>query len=114
MRAPRLMIAGVTRQNRHGIIASVGRLVTGAGGWIVDHALFSNVAATIRAEIPRPGLTGFGAGLLELGVALDRESAESLSAAAGRPDDDDLVVSLSLTFLHDEPDLKHPVPAVPG
>lgn len=113
MRAVPLMLSGMTRRNRHEVISGLATLVPSAGGWIVDHALFSNVAATIRSEVPSAGLARFATGLAELDVSLDAESVEALSGAAGE-ENGDRMLSLNLTFVHDEPDLKHPVPAVPG
>jgi hypothetical protein len=53
-----LSFLGTTRTERHKAIAGVSDAITAAGGWIVDHALFSNTAITIRFVLPRRGLRG--------------------------------------------------------
>ncbi len=107
-----LTLSGVTRGNRYDMTAAISGAVTGAGGWIIDHALFSNVAACIRFAVPAHGLTGFRDRILAAGVALDAESLDAIGAVA--PAETELTVALNVTFVHDEPDLRRTVPAVPG
>ena len=82
---------------------------------MVDHTLFSNIAITIRLSLPIGKLGDFRSRLGEAGVRLDDASAEQ-SQIIARDDDGEaeITVSLNITFVHDEPDLRRPVPAVPG
>ncbi len=110
-----LTLSGVTHGNRYDMTAAVSGAITGAGGWIIDHALFSNVAACIRFAVPARGLAGFRDRILAAGFALDAESLDAIGAAVpADPVDTELTVALNLTFVHDEPDLRRTVPAIPG
>jgi hypothetical protein len=87
-----------------------------AGGWLLSHTLFSNMAATLRGEIPQSGLGTLRDSLQSAGVKLDDESLARISAASPPASliGTDRLVVLSITFLHNQPDLRQDVPAVPG
>jgi hypothetical protein len=85
-------------------ISIVRDTILKAGGWIVDHHLFSNIAATINFKIASKSLHVFENTLAHEGFQVFIEGEV--------PDEDagDLLASVSLTFLHEEPDLKRDVP----
>ncbi|MDP2149377.1 MAG: hypothetical protein Q8S27_16520 [Hoeflea sp.] len=112
-----LMLSAVTRINRHAAMAGIDDIVVACGGWIEGHTLFSNIAATFRFVLPTSGLAGFGARVDALGVHLDAASTEALAArspAAGEAGEAEVAGALAVTFVHDEPDLRREIPAIPG
>ncbi len=115
MKRRSLAMNGVTSADRHEVTAAVDRVILGFEGWVVDHTLFSNIAITLRLSLPMGKLDDFRQRLGEAGVRLDDASPEPAHSIA--PDDDgeaEITVSLNITFIHDEPDLRRTVPAVPG
>lgn len=110
-----LMLSAVTRVNRHTAMQQINDLVVSCGGWIEGHTLFSNIAATFRFVLPAGRLEGFAGAVDAVGVHLDAASMQALGervqavAAAA-----EVSGSLSVTFIHDEPDLRREIPAVPG
>lgn len=110
------MLSGVTHENRHQVSADINDAVVAAGGWITDHTFFSNIATTFRAVLAPSGLAAFRDRIAAIGVHLDAESTEKLAALIenqrGLPEE--IPASLNVTFIHDEPDLRREVPAVPG
>ena len=111
-----LMISGVTKAERHNVTSEVNNAVSAAGGWIIDHTLFSNIAITLRFSLPSQRLDEWRRRVVAAGVRLDEDSLAKVRAlmekAAPRPAD--LTVSFNVTFIHDEPDLRREIPAVPG
>jgi len=45
---------------------------------------------------------------------MDAESQKSISRVDRAAGKEDIVVILNITFIHDEPDLRHTIPAIPG
>ena len=110
-----LMLAAATRINRHAVMAQVNDIVVSSGGWIEGHALFSNIAATFRFVLPAGRLTGFAEAVDAAGVHVDAAGLADLAArAAAEPPEAEVAGTLSVTFIHDEPDLRREIPAVPG
>lgn len=115
MRPQRLMLSAVTRRNRHDAMAGINDAVIAAGGWIEGHTLFSNIATTFRIELSEARMPGLAEALEALGILLDDESRDRLAALRPTPDKAaQRALSLNVTFIHDEPDLRRDVPMVPG
>lgn len=116
MRQEFLMISGVTSADRHQATADVNDAISASGGWVLDHTLFSNVAITIQFSMPSPKLGEFEDRVLAASVKLDDDSFGKMRAMqekhAAMPAD--ITASLSITFIHNEPDLRREIPAVPG
>ncbi|OCW57552.1 hypothetical protein AWJ14_01655 [Hoeflea olei] len=110
-----LMLSAVTRANRHGVMREIDDAAVSCGGWIEGHTLFSNVAATFRFVLPAGGLEAFAARIAAAGLQLDGAGLAALSKrVASAAADDELPGALAVTFVHDEPDLRREIPAVPG
>ena len=106
-------IQGKTRQERHGITSAASDAVGEVGGYIVDFKQFSNLAVVFTIEMPPAGYEKLRDRLSGLGVCLEPPSIEesALSVAAGPQE---VAGSLRLDFQHQEPDVRIPIPAVPG
>jgi hypothetical protein len=111
--SPVLRINGTTRSNRDEVIARARSAITESGGWILDAKLFSNVSINLSFEIPanRMGSLIDALALMDLHI-----TASSLNSIAQHSADkqSDIAGSLHITFIHDEPDLRIQVPAIPG
>ena len=116
-----LRLNGITRCDRHEMIARVEEAVLKAGGFIVDFQMFSNLSICLNFEIAA-GRIGDLAGALdatELGLTeASRERladcskrAEQLSAEDGASE---IEGTLEITFIHNEPDLRIEAPPIPG
>lgn len=110
------MIVGVARAGRHQVTADVSDAISGTGGWIINHALFSNISIAIQFSLPSQGLGEFQDRVAAAGVRLDADSMDKMQAAARKyaAKPMDITASLNITFKHDEPDLRREIPAVPG
>ena len=86
-------------------------------GWIVDFHQFSNLALSVQFEVAPERLPGLRAALDSLPIHLSGRSQAAIATieAASAPDlPDPVPASIHVTFIHAEPDLVVPVPAVPG
>lgn len=110
-----LMLSATTRVNRHAVMQQINDLVVSRGGWIEGHTLFSNIAATFRFVLPAGRLKGFAEAVDGLGVHIDAAAMQALGERAeAEAAKAEVSGSLSVTFIHDEPDLRREIPAVPG
>ena len=110
------MISGVARADRHQVTADINDAISSAGGWVADHTLFSNIAITIQFSLPSPRLDECRERLVGANVKLDDESMAAMRTMAEKhsPKPIDVTATLNITFIHDEPDLRRKIPAVPG
>ena len=94
----------ITDQERNSVITTVKDVITSVGGWIIDHQLFSNAAASINFEV----------GYRDLDGLIKKLEAKSLKAEiindCARDKDGDLRCGVAIIFIHNEPDLKREVP----
>jgi len=117
MRPRPIMLSAVTRVNRHAAMADINDAINSLG-WIEQHVLFSNIQVNFRFHMEAAKLPALAERLDALGVHVDaaasQEIAERVRKAEGKADAAELPASLAVTFLHNEPDMKREVPAVPG
>jgi len=111
-----LMISGVTKANRHQVTADVGAAISGTDGWVIDHTMFSNIAITIQFSVPSQNLEELRNRIIAAGVKLDDDSITKIQTLVGKhaPKPIDVTASLNITFIHNEPDLRREIPAVPS
>lgn len=115
MPRPDVRLSAVTRAERHAVINATSNAVSDVGGWIDDVNFFSNLSAALRFAIPFSGVSALGLKLLAIGLRFDTADIAALDqAAAAGPEKSELIVSLNVTFVHDDPDVRRTVPAVPG
>ncbi len=116
-----LRLDGITRADRHDMIARVSRAFAESGASILDFKMFSNVSLSIIFELPARRVGEFSAALAATGLRLSAGSRELLAArqglyggAGGAARHTELSGSLQITFIHREPDLRIEVPPIPG
>jgi hypothetical protein len=95
----------ITKIERNKALSLIRDCVSAQGGWIVDHTLFSNIAATLNVEIPLASLPEFKTALSRAGLSAKAEEALPTGETG------DIRGALSITFIHNDPDLKQTVPA---
>jgi hypothetical protein len=110
-----LRLDGFTRAERIGMTDRVSEAINQAGAWITDFHLYSNILICINFQIPITNLNRLAATLQETGLQLSQESLDQLIPAHDSIlKEQELVGTLQITFVHNEPDLLRDVPAVPG
>jgi hypothetical protein len=110
-----LRLDGFTKAERIQMTARVSEAISQAGASITDFHLYSNVLICINFEVPSANLDRLAASLQETGLHMSQESLEQLMPANdSTPKQKELVGTLQITFVHNEPDLLREIPAVPG
>ena len=110
-----LRLDGFTKGERIQMTARVSEAINQAGAWITDFHLYSNILTCINFEVPSANLDKLAASVQETGLHLSQESLEQLMGANDSTlKEKELVGTLQITFVHNEPDLLREVPAVPG
>lgn len=93
----------------------VNEAINQSGAWITDFHQYSNISICINFQAPIAKLDRLAAMLQETGLQLSQESLEQLrSAHEPTLEEQELVGTLQITFVHNEPDLLRDIPAVPG
>ena len=102
----------ITTVERNEAISLVREAIGASEGWIVTHQLFSNLSASIVFEMPNIEAENLLSRLKDAGFSLKVEGGiphaqrDAKGAAKG-----EMSGFISLTFIHDEPDMKRDVPA---
>lgn len=110
-----LRIEAGTRVPRLEMIARISGAIQAANGFVMDFRYFSNTAVFVSFEIPPSMLSGLQASLSAAGLNFPSRSLVSMAQHASEPALSGLrKCHLSVTFFHDDPDLRIPVPAIPG
>ncbi len=107
---PFLRIEIVTVAERHQALTATADALGAAGGWIVDHTLFSDVMAVIRFSLPVDRVGEFARLLIQAGLIPDPPlAAPPPGAPTGA--DAEIAGQLTLTFSGGSGDLRRAVPA---
>jgi len=110
-----LRLDGFTKQERIQMTSRVNEAINQARAWITDFHQYSNVLICINIEIPSANLEKLASTLQETGLHLSQESIEQLTSANDSIlKKKELIGTLQITFIHNEPDLHREIPAVPG
>lgn len=116
-----LRINASTRADRVEMTALAERAILDSGGWILDFKQFSNVSVCINFEIPAKNVERLRQALKATDLRLTGESDDALASHSGPQDrpraeskEADVSGTLQITFIHDEPDLRRHIPAIPG
>lgn len=110
----RILLAGMTKNNRNQVVADVVDAVHAGGGWIIDSHLFSNLSAAITFAVAPGRLPELKTGFEAIGLLLDNDSLGRITEASSAASAEEIQVGLQITFIHNEPDLRRQVIAVPG
>lgn len=111
-----LRINGSTKQDRLQVIDELNKALTASGGWTLDYKMFSNASINILFEISLRDVSKL---LLELKMINVRITDQSISlleevsqsqAPLSEGEIYDITGTLQVTFIHNEPDIKNPVP----
>lgn len=105
-----MQLQSITRRNRHEVHRQIVDTVLSLGGWVDDIRHYSNLMLTVQMTLPRGAYGALAASLGAIGVPLDLPP----DLTASHRGNDEQSASLQVNFVHNEPDLKRPVPAVPG
>jgi hypothetical protein len=111
-----LRINAVTREDRNEMISRVKEVMTASGAWVLDVKQFSNVSVCFNFEIPGRKAARLRDALVDVGLRLVPESDDSVSTICDQAGSEpaDVAGTLQITFIHNEPDLRIEVPAIPG
>lgn len=115
-----LRLNAITHGNRHQVVAEAKDAISASGGWVLDFKQFSNLSLCLNFELPSRCVTQLRAALAQLDLQLT-EASEQLLAEFCAPEDprqqhaaSALNGTLQITFVHDEPELRVTIPAIPG
>lgn len=110
-----LRLDGFTKAERIQMTSRVSEAINQAGAWITDFHQYSNILICINFEVPSANLERLAVTLQETDLHLSQESMEQLMFTNDLTlKQEELIGTLQITFVHDEPDLLREVPAVPG
>lgn len=110
-----LRLDGFTEAERIGMTDRVSEAINQAGAWITDFHQYSNILICINFQVSIVNLDRLAVTLQETGLQLSQESLEQLmSTHDSMLKEQELVGTLQITFIHNEPDLIRDIPAVPG
>ena len=98
-----LHLQGSTRVERHALVDIVEEAIRATGGWILDFHQFSNISLVLEVEVPPRRL----AQLVQLLTAGGIHFRPAPELAPGL-ENDAVLGTLQVTFVHDEPDLHVP------
>jgi hypothetical protein len=104
-----LRLSIITKSDRHQAITICSDTISRNEGWISGHTLLSNMAATLNFEIPTEKIDTFIADLQAAGFTPQIEALPKKSRTRNSTEDSKAI--LSITFIHDDLDLKRDVPA---
>ena len=104
-----ISLAAVTKVERHAATSYVIAALNTLGGWVDDTQFFSNKMVTFRFVLPQGQIAAFVINLGQNQIHVDQANPDVVKNAA-----DEQAGSLQLTFIHNEPDLIIPIPAIPG
>ncbi len=115
MRRHRLVFQVITSRDRHLVVRQIQDALTLAHGWVDDAHFYSNKMTTIRFTLTAGDLPVFQAKLQECGLMIEDVTRQASGIeVVSVPEESEISGSLQITFLHNEPDLKQVIPAVPG
>lgn len=111
-----LQLAAVTQHPRHALVALLVDALNSVGS-VLDSHPFSNLALAVQFEVSAQRVVELRPALLALPLSFSRASITALDSLETIPESEvpvDMLGSIHITFVHNEPDLRMHIPAVPG
>ncbi len=108
-----LRLSAVTSHPRHALVAKLTDALNAVGS-VLDSHQFSNIALSIQFEMPAQKMAPLRAALVALSMVLSADSLDALERAQTANLAGEIAGSVHVTFVHNEPDLRAHIPAVPG
>lgn len=102
-----LRITIYTAIERNQTLSKAQDVISSCEGWITNHSLFSNMAATLNFEIPFSQQASLISKLEAAGFTPETDGDFPINFS----ENEDIRGCLQLNFLHNDPDLKRDVPA---
>lgn len=106
-----LFLSARTHESRD---VAIRRLLDSIGelGFVLGTRSFSGLLLVLDVELPRARLAALGERLRAIRVPLEADSEARLAEPQG--DDPEVSLVLDVAFVDGDPNLRQPVPAVPG
>ncbi|WGG44699.1 hypothetical protein [Rossellomorea sp. DA94] len=116
---PRVIrIKGFTRENRHEMIDYTVSSISKCSGWITNHTMYSNKMIVINFEIEVRGVRNLLNLLNQNGVKLFEDSNKIINSfpesIIKANEDKEIMGTINITFINDEPSTRNHIPAIPG
>ncbi len=96
-----------THRERYEITKEIQDVLAACSGYVLDSHLYSNISTVLNIEISAISVDGLIAGLEGLELNVKWELSRHTNAR-------ELRGTLQITFVHNDPDIRHEVPMVPG
>ena len=109
-----LTINLATRAERNAITGQAKDAILTSGGWVVDFHRFSNLSLCINFEIEAQHIARLQEALAALDARMAEASREQFAALQEERGSHEVIGTLQITFIHNEPDLRREVPPIPG
>lgn len=114
-----IYLAGITKNDRQGMITFIKEVIDQSGGWISNFTLFSNISMGVDFIIPAERSSSLLAALEKSGLQFNESGRRDLEEQENLQDQSsetgsEVTVRMNVTFVHDDPDLRIPIPAIPG
>ena len=111
-----LRLFGWTRAPRVDVTHCLTDAVSRVGGFVLESQRFSNAALMLRVQMPASRVSEMANSIVGCQIHLDAESESGLLGPSAERDnyDSEMVCTIHLRFLHDDPDLRIETPAGPG
>ncbi len=100
------LIEAHTRNDRLNSVHVIEELISACGGVIIDFHQFSNISLNLNCEIVADVISGLVESMTLSGFVVTKHTQRTSTGS-----DQGFIV---ITFVHQEPDLRIVVPAVPG
>jgi hypothetical protein len=102
-----LRINATTDRERYEITKEIQDVLAACNGYVLDSHLYSNISTVLNIEINASAIDAFINELEALGMRIKCERSLDVN-------DQDVRGTLQITFVHNDPDIRHEVPMVPG
>ncbi|HEX8197469.1 MAG TPA: hypothetical protein VF571_14840 [Pyrinomonadaceae bacterium] len=115
-----MQLNGITKTERFEMLDRLKKAIAASNGWITDFHQFSNFSVCINFEIELKHVSELRSLLLETKLNLDEKSLlllDELSNQAAEKNgtaNKEILGTLQISFIHNEPDLRIEVPPIPG